>query len=115
MSWRHWWIFRWTWDRNDPRRYGARCNGKTDDTRAIQRWIDAQSTRAERQAHVAPIDLNYPPGDMRRYGAKAISETPDPLPAGLSIDGIVGTITVSGHPPKTEAGVFLGQSPERRP
>lgn len=40
VNWRYWRIFRWTWPRNDPRRYGAIPDGFTDCTAAIQRAID---------------------------------------------------------------------------
>jgi hypothetical protein len=43
MSWRYWKIFRWTWPRNDVRRYGAIPDGKTDSTAAIQRCINQRA------------------------------------------------------------------------
>ncbi len=48
MNWRYWWIFRWIWPRSDVRRYGACCDGKHDDTRAIQRFINAQANTRTR-------------------------------------------------------------------
>lgn len=41
-AWRHWCIFRWTWPRNDPRRYGAIPDGRTDCSAAFEKataWV----------------------------------------------------------------------------